>query len=65
MKLVVNTLLGVGMHAIAEAVALGEKAGLDRERLLEVLAKTETTFPRVSKRGSTVACANFTSRSPS
>src|ERR1700747_947500 len=34
MKLVVNTLLGVGMQAIAEAVALGEKAGLDRTRLL-------------------------------
>src|SRR6266853_2741039 len=33
MKLVVNTLLGVGMQAIAEAVVLGEKAGLDRERL--------------------------------
>src|SRR6266853_1748285 len=30
MKLVVNTLLGVGMQAIAEAVVLGEKAGLDR-----------------------------------
>src|SRR5882672_3559447 len=32
MKLVVNTLLGIGMQAIAEAVALGEKAGLDRNR---------------------------------
>src|SRR6266446_7767454 len=39
MKLVVNTLLGIGMQAIAEAVVLGEK-GLDRERLLEVLSKT-------------------------
>src|SRR6266481_1370373 len=37
MKLVVNTLLGIGMQAIAEAVALGEKAGLDRNRMLEVL----------------------------
>ena len=34
MKLVVNSLLGIGMQAIAEAVALGEKAGLDRNRLL-------------------------------
>ena len=33
MKLVVNTLLGVGMQAIAEAVALGQKAGLNRDRL--------------------------------
>ncbi len=45
MKLVVNTLLGVGMQAIAEAVVLGEKAGLDRERLLEVLAKTAVIAP--------------------
>ena len=40
MKLVVNTLLGIGMQAIAEAVALGEKAGLDRKRLLAVLSET-------------------------
>ena len=45
MKLVVNTLLGVGMQAIAEAVVLGEKAGIDRERLLEVLSKTAVIAP--------------------
>ncbi len=45
MKLVVNTLLGVGMQAIAEAVILGEKAGLDRERLLEVLSQTAVIAP--------------------
>jgi 3-hydroxyisobutyrate dehydrogenase len=45
MKLVVNTLLGVGMQAIAEAVVLGEKSGLDRERLLKVLSQTALTAP--------------------
>jgi len=45
MKLVVNTLLGVGMQAIAEAVVLGEKSGLDRGRLLEVLSKTAVVAP--------------------
>ncbi len=45
MKLVVNTLLGVGMQAIAEAVVLGEKAGLDRDRLLEVLSQTAVIAP--------------------
>ena len=45
MKLVVNTLLGIGMQAIAEAVALGEKAGLDRNRLLDVLAETAVVAP--------------------
>ena len=45
MKLVVNTLLGIGMQAIAEAVALGEKAGLDRHRLLDVLSQTAVVAP--------------------
>jgi 3-hydroxyisobutyrate dehydrogenase-like beta-hydroxyacid dehydrogenase len=45
MKLVVNSLLGVNMQAIAEAVAFGEKAGLNREHLLEVLAKTAVISP--------------------
>jgi 3-hydroxyisobutyrate dehydrogenase-like beta-hydroxyacid dehydrogenase len=45
MKLVVNTLLGIGMQAIAEAVALGEKAGLDRKRLLDVLSQTAVVAP--------------------
>jgi 3-hydroxyisobutyrate dehydrogenase-like beta-hydroxyacid dehydrogenase len=45
MKLVVNTLLGVGMQAIAEAVVFGEKAGLDRRRLLDVLSKTALIAP--------------------
>ena len=45
MKLVVNTVLGIGMQAIAEAVALGEKAGLDRNRLLSVLSQTAVVAP--------------------
>ena len=45
MKLVVNTLLGLGMQAIAEAVVLGEKGGLDRKRLLEVLSRTAVISP--------------------
>jgi 3-hydroxyisobutyrate dehydrogenase-like beta-hydroxyacid dehydrogenase len=45
MKLVVNTLLGIGMQAIAEAVALGEKAGLERNRLLNVLSQTAVVAP--------------------
>ncbi|MFZ1100299.1 MAG: NAD(P)-dependent oxidoreductase [Steroidobacteraceae bacterium] len=45
MKLVANSLLGIGMQAIAEAVALGEKAGLDRNRLLDVLSETAAVAP--------------------
>ena len=45
MKLVVNSLLGIGMQAIAEAIALGEKAGLDANRLLDVLSQTAVVAP--------------------
>lgn len=40
MKLVVNTLLGLGMQALAEAVALGDGLGLPRDLLFDTLAKT-------------------------
>jgi 3-hydroxyisobutyrate dehydrogenase-like beta-hydroxyacid dehydrogenase len=45
MKLVANSLLGVGMQAIAESVALGQKEGLDRHQLLEVLSHTAVIAP--------------------
>jgi 3-hydroxyisobutyrate dehydrogenase len=45
MKLVVNALLGVGMQALAEAIALGERAGLDRNQLLSTLAQTAVVAP--------------------
>lgn len=40
MKLVVNTLLGVGMAALAEAISLGEKAGMSKDLLLNTLEQT-------------------------
>ncbi len=45
MKLVVNTLLGVGMQAIAESVALGEGLELQRDVLFDVLSKTAVVAP--------------------
>jgi 3-hydroxyisobutyrate dehydrogenase-like beta-hydroxyacid dehydrogenase len=45
MKLVVNTLLGVGMQAVAEAVALGSRLDLPRDLLLDTLAKTAVVAP--------------------
>jgi 3-hydroxyisobutyrate dehydrogenase-like beta-hydroxyacid dehydrogenase len=45
MKLVVNTLLGLGMQAVAEAVALGVSLELPREFLLDTLAKTAVVAP--------------------
>ncbi|HVM32756.1 MAG TPA: NAD(P)-dependent oxidoreductase [bacterium] len=45
MKLVVNLMLGVGMEALAEALALGKGLGLDFETLLSVLSKTAVIAP--------------------
>lgn len=64
MKLVVNTLLGVGMQAIAEAVVLGETVGLNRERLLEVLSKTAVIAPAHVGKLARVAINDYTPQFP-
>jgi 3-hydroxyisobutyrate dehydrogenase-like beta-hydroxyacid dehydrogenase len=45
MKLCVNTLLGLGIQAVAEAIALGLKSGLQRERFLTALGDTAVLSP--------------------
>lgn len=45
MKLVANELLGLGMQALAEAIALGEKAGLEKDRLIDVLGHLTVVAP--------------------
>jgi 3-hydroxyisobutyrate dehydrogenase-like beta-hydroxyacid dehydrogenase len=45
MKLVVNALLGVGMQALAEAVALGSRLDLPPDLLFDTLAKTAVVAP--------------------
>ena len=45
MKLVANTLLGLGMEALAEATALGRKGGLDAKVMLDTLAETSVVSP--------------------
>jgi 3-hydroxyisobutyrate dehydrogenase-like beta-hydroxyacid dehydrogenase len=64
MKLVVNTLLGIGMQAIAEAVVLGETVGLNRERLLEVLSKTAVVAPAHVGKLARVAINDYTPQFP-
>jgi len=46
MKLVANALLGLSLQAIAEALVLGEKAGLERTQLIDVLKETSIVSPR-------------------
>jgi 3-hydroxyisobutyrate dehydrogenase len=45
MKLCINTLLGIGAQAIAEALVLGERSGLDRDQVIEVLGSTAVVSP--------------------
>ncbi|MGI8631138.1 MAG: NAD(P)-dependent oxidoreductase [Solirubrobacterales bacterium] len=45
MKLVVNMLMGVQMPALAEAVVFGERAGLPRERILEMIKGSGYSSP--------------------
>jgi 3-hydroxyisobutyrate dehydrogenase-like beta-hydroxyacid dehydrogenase len=44
-KLCLNTLLGVGLQALAEAIALGVRSGLDSGRLLQILGETTVLSP--------------------
>jgi 3-hydroxyisobutyrate dehydrogenase len=45
MKLVLNLLMGVQMPALAEAVIFGERAGLKREKILEMIAASGYSSP--------------------
>lgn len=44
-KLCLNTLLGVGIQALAEAIALGLRSGLDNERLLQAFGEASVLSP--------------------
>jgi 3-hydroxyisobutyrate dehydrogenase-like beta-hydroxyacid dehydrogenase len=45
MKLTINAMLGLGVQALAEAIALGEAAGLQKNRLLDVLGQMTVVSP--------------------
>ena len=64
MKLVVNTLLGLGMQAVAESAALGQKLGLPREPLFETLAKTAVIAPALVGKLSTARQHDYTPQFP-
>jgi 3-hydroxyisobutyrate dehydrogenase-like beta-hydroxyacid dehydrogenase len=60
MKLVVNTLLGVGMQAIAEAVALGLRLNLPRDVLFDTMGKTAVVAPAHAGKLSTAKKHDYT-----
>jgi len=47
-KLVINTLLGLQLQALSEALVLGEKTGLDRQTLLEMVSVTACKSPIIA-----------------
>jgi 3-hydroxyisobutyrate dehydrogenase len=59
MKLVLNMLMGVQMPALAEAVVFGERAGLDRSKILEMIAKSGYSSPVMSFRCVLMEQRNF------
>jgi 3-hydroxyisobutyrate dehydrogenase-like beta-hydroxyacid dehydrogenase len=60
----VNTLLGGGLQILAEALALGEKAGIGRERLAEVLGETVVISPAQRGKLSNAVANRFPSTFP-
>jgi 3-hydroxyisobutyrate dehydrogenase len=64
MKLVVNALLGIGMQAVAEAVALGEALGLPRDLLFDTLAKTAVVSPVQAGKLASTKEHDYTSQFP-
>lgn len=64
MKLVVNAILGIEMQAIAEAAALGERSGLNRNVLLEVLSQTAVIAPAHLGKLKRAAVDDFTPQFP-
>jgi 3-hydroxyisobutyrate dehydrogenase-like beta-hydroxyacid dehydrogenase len=64
MKMVVNAILGVGIQAIAEAASLGEKAGLSRDVLLQVLSQTAVIPPALTGKLSKAAREDYSAQFP-
>jgi 3-hydroxyisobutyrate dehydrogenase-like beta-hydroxyacid dehydrogenase len=64
MKLCVNALMGTTMQALAEAIVLGEKAGLDRALLLDVLSQTTAVSPAQKAKLATAAKNDYTPAFP-
>lgn len=58
MKLVFNAVLAITMSGIGEAVALGEKLGLDTRRIVEVLERSGAA-PMVKRKGEFLAARSY------
>ena len=64
MKLVINMVMGTMMTAFAEGLSLGDKVGLEKNDILEVLTQGATNNPMFQLKGSLMAEGNFTPAFP-
>jgi 3-hydroxyisobutyrate dehydrogenase-like beta-hydroxyacid dehydrogenase len=64
MKLVVNTLLGLGMQAIAESLALGSALGLPHDLLFDILGKTAVVAPAHAGKLTSAKLSDYTPQFP-
>ena len=60
MKLVLNMVVGVTMASLAEALVVGEKAGLDWRQMLEVFSNSAAASPLVKYKADPLARRDFT-----
>jgi len=64
MKMVVNLLLGTGMAAFAEAMALGEGLGISREMLFDSLLGTPAVAPFLASKREKIESGNYEAEFP-
>src|SRR6266852_5721157 len=64
MKMVVNLLLGTGMAAFAEAMALGEGLGISRKMLFDSLLSTPAVAPFLASKREKIENGNYEAEFP-
>jgi 3-hydroxyisobutyrate dehydrogenase-like beta-hydroxyacid dehydrogenase len=64
MKMVINLLLGTGMAAFAEAMALGQGLGLSPKMLFDSLLSTPTVAPFLASKREKIESANYEAEFP-
>ena len=64
MKMVINLLLGTGMAAFAEAMALGEGLGISREMLFDSLLGMPAVAPFLASKREKIESGNYKAEFP-
>jgi 3-hydroxyisobutyrate dehydrogenase-like beta-hydroxyacid dehydrogenase len=63
-KLSINMMLGLTLQALAEAVVLGAKSGLDTDVLLDMIAESAVASPIISMKTPAIRAGNFPAAFP-